>query len=69
MKRSGDGDEWCRGYAAALASVYRNHRDAQAVRDAMVGDGITVEALKQARVSDYDMKVIELCMAAKRERV
>jgi hypothetical protein len=51
-------DEWYAGYAAALASIWRNHHAGQDVHHAMVHDGITIEHLRDAGVEKYDLDAI-----------
>jgi hypothetical protein len=51
-------DEWYAGYAAALASIWRNHHAGQDVRHALLNDGITIEHLRDAGVEKYDLDAI-----------
>lgn len=55
-------NEWLCGYAAALANIDRQHDRPSMVRDAMVGDGLTVRMLKDAGVEEYDLAPIRKAM-------
>jgi hypothetical protein len=54
--------EWLRGYAAALGNVDRQHDQPGHVRDALVGDGLTVEDFEAAGVEEYDLAQIRKAM-------
>lgn len=60
VEKMSDADKhWTRGYAAALATTYRNHHERDTVKHAMTGDGITVDEMVRAGVEDYDLDVIK----------
>lgn len=50
--------EWLRGYAAALAAIQRSFGQSSMVVSILVGDGVTVEELREARVGAFDLKPI-----------
>lgn len=51
-------DPWFLGYAAALADVWRLHRDGQMVRHILVAGGLTLKHLEEGGVEDFDLAAI-----------
>lgn len=51
-------NDWLLGFAAALASVKRDHDQDGCVRDAMAGNGITLLQLVKAGVERFDAEAI-----------
>ena len=56
-------DEFLCGYALALATGWRAHRDRCMVQHTMKGDGITIEMLEAAGVEAYDLAAIRAAWA------
>jgi hypothetical protein len=59
-------DAWYMGYACALAGIWRNHHDAQAVEHAMKLDGVTLQQLCAAGVEAYDLDAIAAALSNRR---
>jgi hypothetical protein len=57
------GDVWMRGFATALASMWRLHHDPQMVHAVLRHNGLTVEDLRAAGVDEYDLAVFARCVA------
>lgn len=49
-------DEWLCGYAAALASTYRNFHDRSLTTKTLQADGITLEQLRTAGAEERDLE-------------
>lgn len=61
-------DPWYLGWAAALAEIWRMHRDGQMVRHIMTSSGVTYKHLEQAGVDELDLSAIrEACLRSRSE--
>lgn len=53
-----DQDPWFLGYAAALADVWRLHREGSIVRHILDAGGLTLKHLEEGGVEDFDLAAI-----------